>query len=161
MAMSCCISFVLKVAFPVPLPMWNICRTSWNWIEDDIQWLMMPDVAFHRTSTRPIPLKLVPPTLVIITTVYQAHDAASSPPLKAACMITTNLSQLPGLGSSSCIAAWSHILKCLALMIDGPPSWCSRSRSTALEISSSIVILSYTRKEATSIGIGCPSGRTW
>ena len=53
-------------------------------MEDDIRQLMMPDIDFHRTSTRKITLKLVPPTLDIITTFFQTHDDASYSTLKDA-----------------------------------------------------------------------------
>ena len=53
-------------------------------MEDYIRQLMMPYIAFHRTSTRTITLKLVPPPLGIITTFFQAHDDASYSTLKDA-----------------------------------------------------------------------------
>ena len=69
MAMRLCSSFASKAAVPVPLPAQKPCRESWNWMEDNIRQLMMPDIAFHMTSTRPIPPKSVPTPLGIITTV--------------------------------------------------------------------------------------------
>ena len=65
---------------------------------------MIPDIAFHRPSTRPISLKSVPKPLGIITTVYQEHNDAIYPPLKAACMMAKTFSQFPGLGASSHVA---------------------------------------------------------
>ena len=61
-------------------------------MEDHIRQLIMPDIAFHKTSTRPIPQKPVPPPFGIITTKLKAHGAASYPTMKAACMIATNFS---------------------------------------------------------------------
>ena len=81
-------------------------------MEDNIQQLMMPDTAFHRTSTRPIPMNSVSNLMGIITTIYQTHDAASFHPLKATCMMAMTFSQFPGSGSSSRVAAQSHILRC-------------------------------------------------
>ena len=130
-------------------------------MEDDIRKLMVTDIAFHRTSTRQISLKSVPPPLEIITTVCQVQGSASYPPLKAACMMAMNFSQFPGFGNSSLVAAQIQILRCLALMLDGPQAQCSSSCSTTSEISSSAGILSSTGKGATSMGIGCPGGRTW
>ena len=75
MEMSCWDSLASRVAVPVPLPAQNLCRASWNWMEDYIRRLMMLDIALHSTSTRPIPMKSVPPPLGIITTVCQAQDA--------------------------------------------------------------------------------------
>ena len=121
----------------------------------------MPDIAFHRTSTRSIPLNLMPPPLGIIATVFQSHNAASSPPLKAACMMAAAFSQFPGSGYSPCVAARSHILRCSALIMDRPLARCSCIRSTASEISSSPGILSSTGKGDTSVGIGRPGGGTW
>ena len=103
-------------------------------MEYDSRRLMIPDIAFHRISTRPILWKSAPPPLGIITTVCQAHDASSYPPLKPACMITTTFSQLPGLEFSSRFAARCHILRCLAFIPEGPPAQCSRSRVTSPEI---------------------------
>ena len=159
--MSYCDIFASRVAVPVPLPALNPCRASYNWMEDNIRILMMPDISFHRTSTRPIPMKLVLPPLGIITTICQAHDAASSPPLKVNCMMTTNLYQFPRSGSSSWVFARSHILRCSALMTDRPPERCSCSRSTESEIIPSPGILSSTGKGSTSMGISQPGGRTW
>ena len=76
----------------------------------------MPGIAFHRTSTRPIPLKLVPTLLGIIINVSQAHGDARFPPLRADCMMDMKFSQFPGLGRSYRVAARSHILRCLALI---------------------------------------------
>ena len=160
MTMSCCSSFASIVVVPVPLPTQNPCIASWNWMEDDIQRLIMPDIAFHRNSTSSIPLNLVPPLLGIISTVYQSHYAMSSPPLKAACMMATTFSQFLGSGSSSRVAAQSHNLMCLALIPDGPLARCSCSRRTALAISSSPGVFSYTCKGAIYMGIGIPSGGT-
>ena len=53
-------------------------------MEDDIRQLMMPDIAFDRTSTRKITLKLVPPPLDIITTFFQTQDDTSYSTLKDA-----------------------------------------------------------------------------
>ena len=72
---------------------------------EDIQRLMIPDIAFHRTSPRKILLKLVPTPLGIITTMCQEHSASSSPYLKAANMMAMTFSQFPGSGCSSCVAA--------------------------------------------------------
>ena len=110
---------------------------------------MIPDIAFHRTSNRPIPLKLVRSPLGIITTVCQAHTAVISPPLKDACIRATTFSYLPGSRRSSRIAAQIHILRCSALMMGGPPARCSRSRSTACTIPPYPRILSSTGKGAT------------
>ena len=139
---------------PVPIPAQNPCRSSWNWMEDDIQRLMIPDIAFHRTSTIPTPLKLLPPPLEIITTVFQAHITASYPPLKAAYMMAKTFSQFPGLGCSSHFAARSHNLRCLAVIPDGPPAQCIRSCITVLEIPYSPRILLSTGKGATLMGTG-------
>ena len=146
---------------PVPLPTRNTCRTSWNWMENDIRLLVIPDTAFHRNSTRPITLKSVPPPLGIITTVFQAHDAASSPPLKPASMKATTFSQFTGSVYSYRISAQSHILRCSDYMPDGTPAQCSCSRRTTSAISSSPGILSSTGKGDTSIGIVRPGGGTW
>ena len=121
--------------------------------------LVIPDIAFHRTSTRPIPLKPMPNPLGIITTVFQAHGDTSSPSPKAACMMAMNFSQFPGSGCSSQFAAQSHNLRCFSLILDGPPEQCIRS--TTSEISSSLRILSSTWKGATSMGLGHPGGRMW
>ena len=130
-------------------------------MEENTWQLMMPDIAFYRTSTRPIPLKLVPNPLGIINTACQIHNNASYPPLKATRMMTTNFSQFPGLGSSSHVDMQSHILRFSALMPGGPLTQCSNSRSTASEISSLVGILLSTGKGATSMGIGLPGGGTW
>ena len=103
----------------------------------------------------------MPPPLGIITTVFQAHETTSYPPVKAAFVMATTFSQFPGSGSSSCIAARIHILSCSDLMLDGPPARCSCSRITASEIFSSPGILSSTGKGYTSMEIGCYGGRTW
>ena len=76
-------------------------------------------------------------------------------------MTSKTFSHFTGLGSSSCVAAQSHILRCSSLMLNGPPEQCSRRYSTALAISSSPGILSSNGKVATSMGIGCPGGRMW
>ena len=123
-------------------------------MEYNIRRLMMPDIAFHKTSTSPISLKLVHTPLGIITTVLQAHGAASSPPLKSACMMATNFSQFPLSGCSSRVAAQSYILKCSTLMPDGPPAQCICIHSTESIIYSSPRILSSNGKGDTSIGIG-------
>ena len=131
MEMSCSIRFTPRVAVPLPLPARKPCIASWNWMEDDIRRLMIPDTPFHRTSTRPIPLKLMPPPLGIIITICQRHNTVSYPPLKAACMMATTFFQFPGSVSSSFVSARSHILRFLALMMDGPPAQCSRIHRTA------------------------------
>ena len=88
-------------------------------MEDNIWQLMITDIAFHRTSTIPIPLKSVPPPFGIITTIFQAHNTAIYPQLKAVYMMATNFSQLPRSGSSSRFAPRSHVLRCSALITDG------------------------------------------
>ena len=153
--------FSLRVAVPVPLLAQKPCRASWKWMEDNIQRLMMPDIDFHRTSTRPIPLKSVPPPLGIIYTVWQAQDTTSSPPLKSSFIMATTFSQFPGSRRSSRVIARSHILRCSALMPDRPPARYSCICSTASAISSSSGTLSSTGKGATSIGIGIPGGGMW
>ena len=70
----------------------------------------------------------------------------------------TTCSQVPG--SSSRVSVQSHILRCSALIPDGPPEQCSRIPSTALTIYSSPGILSSTGKGTTSTGLGFPGGRT-
>ena len=82
---------------------------------------MTPDITFHRTPTRTIPLKSVPTYLGIINTFCYAYTVASSTPLKAACMMETAFYQFPGSGSTTHVAAQSHILRCSALIPDGPP----------------------------------------
>ena len=146
---------------PVPLPTWNPCRASWNWMEDDICKLMNPDIAFHRTSARPITLKSVHTPLEIITTIFHAHDAKSSTPLKSSWMMEATFSQFPRSGSSSCISAQSHILRYSALIPYGPLARCSCSHSTALAISSSPGIFLSTMKGGTYMVIGCPGVGTW
>ena len=128
MAIILCNIFALRVAVPVPLPAKNPYRASWNWMEDNIRRLVILDIAFHGTSTSPIPLKSLPPPLGIITTVCQAHNAECYPTLKDACMMVMTFSQFPGSGYSSHFTVKSHILKCSALMPVGPPTRCSRSR---------------------------------
>ena len=123
--------------------------------------LMMPYIAFHKTSTRPIPLKSVPPPLGIITTICKAHVAVSSPPLKAACMVAMIFSQLPGSGCSSRVATQSHILRCLDLMTDRPVARCCCCCRTASSISSYPGILSFTGKGPTYMIICFPVGRMW
>ena len=110
-------------------------------MEDNSRRLMIVDVAFHRTSTRLTPLKLVPPPLGIITTVFQAHVATSSPTLKAACMMAMTFYQFPGSGCPSCFTARSHNLGFSTLIPDGPPEQCGRIRIISSEISSSPRIL--------------------
>ena len=129
-------------------------------MEDNIQRLMMPYIALPSTSTRTIPLKLVPPPLGVIAIFFQAHGAASSPPLNAACMMATTFYQFPGLGCSSRFYELSHSLRILSLIPDGPPARCICSRSTASAISSSPGILSSMGKGVASMGIGCPGGGT-
>ena len=63
MAISFCISFYSRVAVHVTLPAQKPCRASWDWMKDNIRRLMMKYIAFHRTYTRPIYLKSVPPPL--------------------------------------------------------------------------------------------------
>ena len=121
----------------------------------------MPYAAFHKNSTRPIPMKSVPSPLGIITTVFQAHADARSTHLKATCMMAKTFSQFPGLEFSFHVATRSHILRCLALILDGPPAQCSCRCSTALEISSFPRILSSTGKGDTSMVIFFSSGGTW
>ena len=65
----------------------------------------MTDIALHMTYTIPTPLKSVPTPLGIITTVFQAQFAASSPPMKATYMMVTTLYQFPGSGCSSRFSA--------------------------------------------------------
>ena len=137
MEMICFRSFSSRVAFPVPIPAWNPCRASWNWMEDNIRQLIIPDIAFHRKSIRTIRMKLLHPPLGVITTVCQAHSAMSYPPLKTVYMIARTFSQILGSGFSSRIFAQIHILRFSSLMSDGIPTQCSRSCSTASVISSS------------------------
>ena len=60
-------------------------------------------VAFHSTSTVPIPLKSFPHPLVIIVTVYYVQASTRDPFWNAACTrVTTFLQFLPS-GSFSCI----------------------------------------------------------
>ena len=91
-------------------------------LQRDVWRLMMLDIAFHRTFTRPTPLKMVPTPVGIITTICQEHGAAISPTHKAVCMMATTFSQIPGSGRYSCIAVQSHILRCSSLIMDGPPT---------------------------------------
>ena len=114
---------------PVPLPEKKSCRASCNCTEDNIRWLMMLYITFHSTYTRLISLKLVPPPLWIINTIFQAHGAVSSLPLNSPCMIETTFSQFPESGFSSHFSARCHILRCSALIPEGPKliltiPWC-------------------------------------
>ena len=118
-------------------------------MEDDSRKLMMLNIALHRNSNGTIPWKLVPTPLGIITTVYQVHGDASSPPLKAACMIATTFSHFLGSGFSSCFSALCHILRCLGLISEGPPARCRQIRVTALAISYSSRIVSSSGKGGT------------
>ena len=91
-------------------------------MEDDSWQSMMPDIDFHRTSTRPTHLKLVSTPLVIINTIYQAHGTASYPPLKASCMMAMTFSHFHGSGCSSRFAARCLNLWCSAFIPDRPPT---------------------------------------
>ena len=122
---------------------------------------MMPDIAFHRTSTRPIPWKSATSPLGIITTVCQTHGDVCSEPLKDSCMSVMNFPQFPGSGSSSRFYARCQILRCYALIPERSPARCSRSRITASAKIYSPVIVSSTRKGGNLMIIGIPRGRTW
>ena len=121
----------------------------------------MPYISFHRTSTRPIPTKLVLTPLGITTTVCQSHSDTSYSPLKVACTVAMTFSQFPGSRHYSRVTALSQILRCSALMPDGPSSRCSCRCSTTSAISSSLGMVSSTGNGANSMGIGLPGGRTW
>ena len=121
----------------------------------------MLDIAFHRTSTRPIPRKLVTPPLGVITTFCQSHDAASSLPLKAACIIATTFLQFHRLGSSSRFAAQFYIRMCSAFNPEGLLEQCSQIRITSSEISSSPGIVSSIRKGCTLMVIGLLGNGTY
>ena len=82
-------------------------------------------IAFHRTSTSPIPMKPVPLPLGIITTILQSHDGASSPLMKFAFIMTMTFYQFPGSGRSSRVYAQIHILSCPYLMMDVLPAQCA------------------------------------
>ena len=76
MAISCWSSLASTVAVSIPCPVRKPCKVSWYWITVVSHRLIIPVLDFHRTSTRQIPMKSLPPPLVIRTTVY--HVQASS-----------------------------------------------------------------------------------
>ena len=149
------------MAVPIPLPAQKPCIASWNWMEDNSRRLMMPDIAFHRTSTRP------PPPEVGAYPIGDPHHQLPSARLRKFSSPEVQLYD----GNDLLPVPWVGVLIALfrakpqpevfGFIPDGPPARCSRSRITALEIYSSPRILSVTGKGSTSMGISLLGGGTW
>ena len=133
MDISCWSSLASRIVVTLLRPAWNQCSVSWYPIAEVSLWLMISMVVFHKTSTRPTPLKLIPSPFGISTIVIHVPSYARVPLWNATCTKATTLSQWVLSVSTSRVDSLSHLWRCSARIPNGPPDQFRRINITALE----------------------------
>ena len=106
---------------PFPLTCRNPCRASFRETVTLMQVFMMEMIIFQITSTRPLSLYYPRPFGMRIMVVH-ASSAVRQPSRNCRCIILTTTYHLVLIGSSSCVASMSHVLRCSTRIPNVPPT---------------------------------------
>ena len=94
MAVIWCSRLASRAAVPVPRPITNPCRESWNLMADVSRRIRRLVTAFQSTLNSPISLKYPLAPLVIKTNVYNMLSLASVPLQNSACTMAPTFCQV-------------------------------------------------------------------